>query len=74
MKIRTPEKLFFKLEKLLLIISRPKDANKPQIKNMFNPNEGPDIRFANVENNQIGLPFQMDANKSTLDLPMWRTT
>ena len=64
MKIRTPQKLFFKLEKLLLITSRPKDANKPQIKNMFNPNVGPDIRFANVENNQIGLPFQKDANKS----------
>ena len=63
MKIRTPQKLFFKLEKLLLITSRPKDANKPQIKNMFNPNVGPDIRFTNVEHNKIGLPFQFGRPK-----------
>ena len=30
---------------------------------MFNPNVGPDIRFTNVEHNQIGLPFQFGRPK-----------
>ena len=49
------------------------EIEKPQVKNMFNPNVGPDIRFANVENNQIGLPFQFGRpnpkSKSTRTAP-----
>ena len=30
---------------------------------MFNRNVGPDIRFTNVEHNQIGLPFQFGRPK-----------
>ena len=39
------------------------EIETPQVKNMFNPNVGPDIRFTNVEHNQIGLPFQFGRPK-----------
>ena len=39
------------------------EIEKPHVKNMFNPNVGPDIRFTNVEHNQIGLPFQFGRPK-----------
>merc|ERR1712066_495627 len=39
------------------------EIETPQVKNMFNPNVGPDIRFANVEHNKIGLPFQFGRPK-----------
>ena len=46
------------------------ELEKPQVKNMFNPNVRPEIRFANVE---IGLPFQFGRpnpkSKSTRTAP-----
>ena len=49
------------------------ELEKPQVKNMFNPNVRPEIRFANVENNQIGVPFQFGRpnpkSKSTRNAP-----
>lgn len=39
------------------------EIETPQVKNMFNPNVGPDIRFTNVEHNKIGLPFQFGRPK-----------
>ena len=49
------------------------EIEKPQVKNMFNPNVRPEIRFANVDNNQIGLPFQFGRpnpkSKSTRTAP-----